>query len=87
MSEQSNTTYEERVRDLLIDDLQWAGPRAELTDDLPLIENHVIDSLGVMRLVARLEAEFAIKIRDEDVVLANLGSIERIAAFVASRQA
>ena len=57
-----------------------------MTDDLPLIENRLIDSLGVMRLVGRLESEFDIVIRDEDVVLANLGSIERMAAFVASRQ-
>jgi acyl carrier protein len=86
MSDENNSTYEERVRDLLIDDIQWTGPRAELTDDLPLIENRLIDSLGVMRLVGRLESEFDIVIRDEDVVLANLGSIERIAAFFASRQ-
>lgn len=86
MNDQSDSIYEERIRDLLIDDIQWDGSRAELTDDLPLIENHLIDSLGIMRLIGRLEAEFGIVIPDEDVVLANLGSIERIATYVASRQ-
>ena len=73
---------EERIRDFLIEDLQWEGPRSELTDDLPLIENRLIDSLGLMRLVGRIESEFGIHVRDEDIVLANFGSIRRIADFV-----
>ncbi len=42
----------------------------------------MIDSLDVLWLVERLEAEFGIRIRDEDVVPANFGSIAKIAAFI-----
>ena len=59
-----------------------SGAPEELTDDLPLIADHVIDSLGILRLVARLESEFGIQVRDEDVVAANFGSIAQIAGFV-----
>jgi acyl carrier protein len=41
-----------------------------------------VDSLGLLRLVTSIEAEFGIEIRDEDVVIANFGSIGRIAEFV-----
>jgi acyl carrier protein len=73
----------ERVRDFLIDEANWDGPRAELTDDLPLIETHVIDSMLLLRLVAWLESEYGIAISDADVVPSNFGSIERISQLLA----
>lgn len=75
----------ERIRDFLIDEAHWEGSRAELTDDLPLIESHVIDSMMLLRLVAWLESEYGIAIGDADVVPSNFGSIERISQLVASK--
>ena len=68
----------ERIRDFLIEELHWQGSRSELTEDLPLIENHVIDSMGLLRLVAWLESSFGLQISDEDVVPANFGAIRGI---------
>jgi len=79
------TTLRPRIRALLVDDLQWQDDPEELTDDLPLIANHVIDSLGLLRLVGRLESEFGIRIADEEVVASNFGSIAQIADFVGSK--
>ena len=82
MSANDATSLSDRIRDILFAELQWDGSRADLTDDLPLIENHIVDSLGLLRLVTTIESEFGIEIRGEDVVVANFGSIARIAAFV-----
>ena len=87
MSTSDATSLRPRIRALLVDDLQWQDDPGELTDDLPLIANHVIDSLGLLRLVGRLESEFGIKIADEEVVAANFGSIAQIADFVARAHA
>jgi acyl carrier protein len=76
----------ETIRDFLIEDLQWSGPRSELTDDLPLVESRVIDSLGVMRLVSRIQSDLGVDVRDEDIVLSNFGTIGRIAEFVDARR-
>ena len=51
------------------------------------MENHVVDSLGLLRLVRRVEDDFGIDVRDEDMVMSNFGSIGRIAAFVDARRA
>jgi acyl carrier protein len=75
----------ERIRSFLIEDLQWQGERSELTDDLPLIESRTLDSLGLMRLIGKIETEFGITIRDEEIVLANFGTIARIATLVAGK--
>jgi acyl carrier protein len=60
--------------------------RAELSDDTSLLESGLIDSTGVLELILFLESDFGITVGDEDAVPENLDTINRIAAFVASRQ-
>ncbi len=79
------TQQAERIRDFLIEEANWDGPRAELTDELPLIEQHVIDSMLLLRMVAWLESEYGIAIGDADVVPSNFGSIERISGLIATK--
>ncbi|MBA3806774.1 MAG: acyl carrier protein [Solirubrobacterales bacterium] len=76
------TQTAERIRDFLIEEAHWDGTRAELTDELALIETHVIDSMLLLRLVAWLEAEYSISIGDADIVPSNFGSLERISGLV-----
>jgi acyl carrier protein len=87
MSSADATSLRPRIRAILVEDLHWQDDPDDLTDDLPLIANHVIDSLGLLRLVSRLESEFGIRVADEEVVAANFGSIAQIADFVARTQA
>jgi acyl carrier protein len=75
----------DRIRDFVIEELHWPGPRSELTEDFPLIENHVIDSMGLLRLVAWLETTFGVAIADEDVVPANFGTILGIEGLLIGR--
>jgi acyl carrier protein len=75
----------ERIRAFLIDEAHWDGSPAELTDDLPLIESRVIDSMMLLRLVAWLESEYGIAIGDADVVPSNFGSIEQISQLLAAK--
>jgi acyl carrier protein len=77
----------ERVRDFLVEEANWQGPRTELSDELPLIEERVVDSMTLLRMVAWLESEFGIVIGDADVVPSNFGSIARIARLVDSKLA
>jgi acyl carrier protein len=75
----------DRIRDFLIEEAHWEGSRADLTDELQLIEERVIDSMLLLRLVAWLESEYAITISDADVVPRNFGSIERISRLLTAK--
>ncbi len=75
----------ERIRGFLIEELHWQGPRSELSDDLPLIENRVVDSMGLLRLVAWLEETFGVEIADEEVVPSNFGTIADIERLLAAK--
>lgn len=63
------------------------GQAADLTDDTSFLEQGIVDSTGVLELVAHLERTYGIKIKDEELVPDNLDSISSIANFLAKKQA
>jgi acyl carrier protein len=64
-------------------------PRArqkELDSSMLLLENGVVDSIGVLELVGFLETEFGIVVADEDLIADNFRSVAKIGAFVQAKQ-
>jgi len=58
-----------------------------LTPDFALIENHVIDSLGLLLLITFLEEHFGIQLADEEVVPEHFGAIGAIAMVIEKKAA
>ncbi len=56
-------------------------------DDESLIEGGVLDSTGVLEVVAFVESEFRLRFRDEEIAPENLETIGRIADYVTRRLA
>jgi acyl carrier protein len=76
----------DQIRDFLVSDGGWSRPREELTDDLPLIENRVIDSMGLLRLVSWLEERYGVSIPDEEIVPSNFGTISGIDELLSAKR-
>jgi acyl carrier protein len=57
----------------------------KLQDSSQLLEEGILDSLGVLELVNYLQDEVGIPIEDEELVPEHFASIDAIAAFVASK--
>ncbi len=58
-----------------------------LGDDDSLLQAGVVDSVGIVEIVAFLESEFDIRIARSEVTAANLDSVTRIADFVERKTA
>jgi acyl carrier protein len=71
----------DKVRDFIVDELRWGGDRAALTDDYPLLENHVIDSLGLFRIVDFLESQYGVEIDDRELLPQNFATLSAIVAL------
>lgn len=80
----SSATVEE-IRDFLVRTGEWRRPRAQLTDDLPLL-NDVLDSLAVANLVSFIESDLGIEIADDELEPSNFSTLTRIAAFIDARR-
>jgi acyl carrier protein len=60
-------------------------PRARkraINENAQLLESGIIDSLGVLDVVAFLEKSFTIKISDDELTPENFATIKRLAEFV-----
>jgi acyl carrier protein len=78
-------TLEDRLRRFIVSDLLFDRPGVEVPNDADLFGQGLVDSLGLMRLVAHLEDTYRIRVTDEDLVPENFGSVGALARFVASR--
>lgn len=72
------------IRTFLEQDL--ARDLAGVNDATSLLQAGVLDSLGVMQLVAFLQDRYGIAISDDDLVPENLESLDAIHAFVSRLQ-
>ena len=78
-------TIKSRVKDFIVENFLFGDASQAPADATSFIENDIIDSTGVLELVAFIEEHFGITMSDADIVPANLDSLDRIAAFVAAR--
>ena len=75
----------EKVRSFIIEHFLF-GQGNDLKDDASFLEKGIIDSTGVLELVAFLEQTFSIKIDADETIPDNLDSIDLICTFVKSKQ-
>lgn len=73
------------VRAFIIENFLFGDTSQDLGDDISLIEADLVDSTGILELVAFVEEKYRIPVGDADIVPANFDSIGRIAAFVDAR--
>ena len=79
VTENKNTTSQ--IRDFVLQKFPLARKRKVANND-NLLESGIIDSLGVLDLVAFLQQEFAVAVADEDLTPENFQNIECMARFV-----
>jgi acyl carrier protein len=70
----------------MVENLTYSGSWSEVDEDYPLLAKHVIDSLGMLKLVSLIEEEFDVEIDDDDVVPDNWKTIRHVAALVDSKR-
>ena len=76
----------EKIREYIVENFLF-GDESVLTDDgMSLLDEGVIDSVGVMELVAFLEQDFGLSVADDELVPENLDSIANLVAFVGRKQ-
>jgi acyl carrier protein len=57
----------------------------EFADDESFLGTGIVDSLGIVQLVAFVESTYALKVPDTDLVPENFDSVSRLTAYVERR--
>ena len=74
-----------RVKQFIVENFYVSDP-AELTEDTSLITGGYVDSTGMLEMIAFLEREFGIRVKDQEMVPENLETIGQIASFIARKK-
>jgi len=78
------TKTEQAVRDYILRSFLNNGAEADLRNDEDLLT--VLDSLQILRMLIDLEVEYSIKVDNSELTPENLGTVEKLAAFIARKQ-
>ena len=84
MNPASLPSLKSEIRKFVVDTFLF-GSDEDMTDSSSFLSNGIIDSTGVMELVAHLEKTYRIKVKDEELIPENLDSINAIADFLAKK--
>ncbi len=60
--------------------------QAKLSPDDDLLGSGVLDSLGILQLVAFIDEKLGVQVADEDVVLENFQSVNAIMNYLTSKE-
>jgi acyl carrier protein len=84
-SESTQPAGKDQIREFIQENLASARGISSFRDDESLMENGVIDSLGIFRLVAFLEENFGVRVNDEEINPENLKSVDAIEQLLISK--
>jgi acyl carrier protein len=73
---------QQQIRSFILTSFLFTDDESKLKNNDSLLEQGIMDSTGVLELVAFLESQFGMKVADEELVPDNLDSVEKIVAFV-----
>jgi acyl carrier protein len=76
----------ERIRSFLTTNF-YIADAGDLGSDASLLGRGIVDSTGILEVVAFLESEFGVNVADEEMLPSNLDSIDNIAAFIRRKTA
>jgi acyl carrier protein len=70
------------LREFIVQNFLFGDRSAPLTLDDSFSERGIVDSTGILELVAFVEESFGISVGDEEIVPENFDSIARLSQFI-----
>jgi acyl carrier protein len=82
-----NVTMKKIIRHYIMENLLFTEDESILQDSDSFLDGGIIDSTGVMEIILFIEETFGIKVNDDEMLPANLDSVDNLAAFIQRKQA
>lgn len=82
----SGPNIESRIREFVATNFGFRGATANMDGNMDLLEHGILDSTGVLEVVAFLESDLDVQVADEEMIPENLGTMSRMVAFVQRKQ-
>jgi len=80
------TSVEQAVTSFIVENFLFGNQADAPKPETSFMETALVDSTGILELVAHLEAQYSIAVADDELVPENLDSVRNIAAFVVRKK-
>ena len=70
------------IRRFVMTNFLFGDTPAELRDEDSFLDTGIIDSTGVLELVAFLEQQYGVQVSDAELIPENLDSVNQVAGYV-----
>jgi len=77
-----NVNIKEKIEKYILDYFLSGDESRTIDNDDSFIDSGIIDSTGVLELVAFIEETFDFRVEDEELIPENLDSVNRIANYI-----
>ena len=77
-------SLQEEIRSFVVENFLF-GDAGNLDNDSSFIREGIVDSTGILQLVAFIQEQYRVVVEDEDLIPENLDSVSKVAAFVESK--
>ena len=71
-----------RIKQFVITEVNPERNLEQLGDEEPLVDSGIVDSLGVLKIMAFLDEEFGIDLSTEQIKLENFNSVTSICSLI-----
>jgi acyl carrier protein len=75
-------SIEMKVKEYIAKNLLFSDNGFQYADNASFLEEGIVDSVGVMELVAFVEENFGVKVDDLDVTPDNFDSVSKLAGYI-----
>jgi acyl carrier protein len=75
------------IRKFIFDNFIFSTDDSLLDNDDSLLEKSIVDSTGMLELIAFIDREFGITVEDEELTPDNLDSVNKVAFFLQQKRA
>jgi acyl carrier protein len=76
---------EQKIRRFILENYLFTDDPAALGPDESLLKQGIVDSTGMMQIIAFIEDELGVPVADEEMIPQNLETVNNIARFARSK--
>ncbi|MCP4601082.1 MAG: acyl carrier protein [Proteobacteria bacterium] len=80
-------SVESKIREWVLENYLFTEDPEALKNDDSFLDKGIIDSTGILEVIAYIEESFEIEVDDDEMVPENLDSVDNIVAYVARKKA
>ena len=75
----------EKIRSFIMNNVLIGSDAGNLDNDDSFLEKGIIDSTGILELVAFIESEFDIDVKDEELIPDNFDSVSKMSTYISNK--